>query len=72
MGRVTLVGFAGMCGTAAVVVKVASITRGSKTYEFPTFDTMAGLRGELTAIQHGVPILFLLPLPLRLLTWRNP
>lgn len=43
----------GMCGTAAVVVKVASITRGSKTYEFPTFDTMAGLRGELTAIQHG-------------------
>jgi hypothetical protein len=54
VGRVTLIGFAGMCGTAAVVVKVASITRGSKTYEFPTFDTMAGLRGELTAIQHGV------------------
>merc|ERR1719162_1282888 len=43
----------GMCGTAAVVVKVCSITRGDKEYEFKDFDTIASLRKELVAIQEG-------------------
>jgi catechol O-methyltransferase len=43
----------GMCGTAAVVVKVQSITHGDKTYEFDSFDTIASIRNELTAIQCG-------------------
>lgn len=43
----------GMCGTAAVVVRVASITRGDRTYEFDSFDTIAALRATLTGIQHG-------------------
>jgi len=43
----------GMCGTAAVVVKVSSITRGEKVYEFDDFETIASLRGSLTAIQQG-------------------
>jgi len=43
----------GMCGTAAVVVKVFSITRGDKIYTYDCFDTIASLRGELTAIQCG-------------------
>lgn len=43
----------GMCGTAAVVVKVQSITRGDQTYEFDDFDTISGLRSTLTSIQCG-------------------
>lgn len=43
----------GMCGTAAVVVKVQSITCGDKTFEFDDFSTIGALRSELTAIQHG-------------------
>lgn len=43
----------GMCGTAAVVVKVGSITRGDKTYTYDSFDTIASLRKELTSIQSG-------------------
>lgn len=43
----------GMCGTAAVVVKVNSITQGDRTYEFNEFDTLASLRAELTSIQCG-------------------
>merc|ERR1712048_1177372 len=43
----------GMCGTAAVVVKCASITRGDKVYEFTNFDTISSLRAELTGIQCG-------------------
>jgi len=43
----------GMCGTAAVVVKVASITRGDKVYAFDSFDTISSLRGEFTGIQCG-------------------
>jgi branched-chain amino acid aminotransferase len=43
----------GMCGTAAVVVRVASITAGDKTYEFDSFDTISSLRSNLTAIQCG-------------------
>uniref|UniRef100_A0A7S0A5W7 Catechol O-methyltransferase n=1 Tax=Pyrodinium bahamense TaxID=73915 RepID=A0A7S0A5W7_9DINO len=43
----------GMCGTAAVVVKVESITRGDKTYTFDSFDTIASLRSALTSVQHG-------------------
>lgn len=43
----------GMCGTAAVVVKVKSITRGDKVYEFNDFDTISSLRSELTKIQSG-------------------
>lgn len=42
-----------MCGTAAVVVKVSSITRGDKTYEFHDFDTIASLRDSLTGVQCG-------------------
>ena len=43
----------GMCGTAAVVVRVESITRGETTYEFGSFATIASLRATLTGIQHG-------------------
>eukprot|EP01052_Picozoa_sp_SAG31_P018971 SAG31_NODE_1365_length_8621_cov_61.731049_7_plen_446_part_00 len=43
----------GMCGTAAVVVKVQSITRGDKVYSFDTFDTIADLRSTLIGIQCG-------------------
>jgi len=43
----------GMCGTAAVVVKVNSITYGDKTMNFDDFDVISGLRSELTAIQCG-------------------
>lgn len=43
----------GMCGTAAVIVKVASITRGDKVYEFESFDTIASLREQFTGIQSG-------------------
>lgn len=43
----------GMCGTAAVVVKVASITRGDKVYTYDSFDTISSLRSDLTAIQCG-------------------
>ncbi|KAJ1454883.1 aminotransferase [Pelagophyceae sp. CCMP2097] len=43
----------GMCGTAAVVVKVAAITRDKKKYEFPDFDTIGQLRADLIAIQTG-------------------
>jgi branched-chain amino acid aminotransferase len=43
----------GMCGTAAVVVKVSSIVRNDVEYKFDTFDTIASLRSELTGIQCG-------------------
>ncbi|CAJ1442703.1 unnamed protein product [Effrenium voratum] len=43
----------GMCGTAAVVVKVNSITFGEKTFDFEDFDVISGLRSQLTAIQCG-------------------
>jgi branched-chain amino acid aminotransferase len=43
----------GMCGTAAVVVKVNSITHGDDVYSFDTFDTISALRADLTAIQCG-------------------
>jgi len=43
----------GMCGTAAVVVKVNSIRHGDTVYDFDDFDTMASLRSELTSIQCG-------------------
>jgi branched-subunit amino acid aminotransferase/4-amino-4-deoxychorismate lyase len=35
----------GMCGTAAVVVRVAAITRGERTYEFERFDVISKLFG---------------------------
>jgi branched-chain amino acid aminotransferase len=43
----------GMCGTAAVVVKVQEIQHGDIKYEFDTFDTISSLRAELTGIQCG-------------------
>jgi len=43
----------GMCGTAAVVVKVNSIQHGDTVYNFDGFDTIASLRADLTAIQCG-------------------
>jgi branched-chain amino acid aminotransferase len=43
----------GMCGTAAVVVKVQSIQHGDKVYDFDNFDTISSLRAELTGIQCG-------------------
>lgn len=43
----------GMCGTAAVVVKVRAIRRGDKEYSFSEFDTIASLRKELVAIQEA-------------------
>jgi predicted O-methyltransferase YrrM len=43
----------GMCGTAAVVVKVQSIAYKDKVYEFNDFDTIASLRSDLTAVQFG-------------------
>lgn len=43
----------GMVGTAAVVVRVKSITRGERTYRTSTFDTLSRLRAKFTAIQHG-------------------
>lgn len=43
----------GMCGTAAVVVRVESITRGDQTFTFDQFDTIGDLRATLTGIQHG-------------------
>jgi len=43
----------GMVGTAAVVVRVKSITRGSRIYNFDSFSTLSGLREKFTAIQCG-------------------
>lgn len=43
----------GMCGTAAVVVKVAEIHRGDTVYKFDNFDTISSLRAEFTGIQCG-------------------
>jgi branched-chain amino acid aminotransferase len=43
----------GMCGTAAVVVKVKSVTRGGKVYKTKGFDTLSKLRATLTGIQCG-------------------
>lgn len=43
----------GMCGTAAVVVRVESITRGGRTFTFDQFETIADLRETLTGIQCG-------------------
>jgi len=43
----------GMCGTAAVVVQVRSITRGETVYEFKDDEVISSLRNEFTAIQCG-------------------
>jgi len=43
----------GMCGTAAVVVKVGTIHRNGVDYKFDTFDTISSLRAEFTGIQCG-------------------
>jgi len=43
----------GMCGTAAVVVRVASITRGENVYRIPGFDVLGELRARFTGIQAG-------------------
>mmetsp|Transcript_133122 Transcript_133122/g.265606 ORF Transcript_133122/g.265606 Transcript_133122/m.265606 type:complete len:423 (-) Transcript_133122:90-1358(-) len=43
----------GMVGTAAVVVRVKSITRGNKVYRTGSFDTLASIREKFTAIQFG-------------------
>mmetsp|Transcript_11163 Transcript_11163/g.25445 ORF Transcript_11163/g.25445 Transcript_11163/m.25445 type:complete len:416 (+) Transcript_11163:74-1321(+) len=43
----------GMVGTAAVVVRVKSITRGDKTFKNENFDTLSRLRAKFTAIQCG-------------------
>lgn len=43
----------GMVGTAAVVVRVKSITRGERTYQKTSFDTLQRLRSKYTAIQCG-------------------
>lgn len=43
----------GMVGTAAVVVRVKSITRGGKKFVANKFDTLARLREKFTAIQCG-------------------
>jgi len=43
----------GMVGTAAVVVRVKSITRGDRTYKTDTFETLSRIRSKFTAIQCG-------------------
>jgi len=43
----------GMCGTAAVVVRVKSITRGNKVTKPPSFDMLSKLRAKFTSIQCG-------------------
>jgi len=43
----------GMVGTAAVVVRVKSITRGDKVYRNHTFDTLASIRKRFISIQSG-------------------
>merc|ERR1712039_60814 len=43
----------GMVGTAAVVVRVKSITRGDKVYRTRQFDRLANLRARFTGIQSG-------------------
>lgn len=43
----------GMVGTAAVVVRVKSIQRGGKVFNFDTFDTLSRLRTKFTSIQCG-------------------
>jgi len=43
----------GMVGTAAVVVKVKSLTRGGKTFKTEGFETLARLRSKFTALQCG-------------------
>lgn len=43
----------GMVGTAAVVVRVKSITRGDRVYKTRSFDTLAKLRAKFTGIQCG-------------------
>lgn len=43
----------GMVGTAAVVVRVKSITRGHKVYRTRQFDRLANLRARFTGIQCG-------------------
>mmetsp|Transcript_44752 Transcript_44752/g.139220 ORF Transcript_44752/g.139220 Transcript_44752/m.139220 type:complete len:92 (-) Transcript_44752:230-505(-) len=43
----------GMVGTAAVVVKVRTITRGENIYKMGDFDTLSRLRSKFTAIQCG-------------------
>merc|ERR1719499_507265 len=43
----------GMVGTAAVVVRVRSITRGGRTYDTQGFETLSRLRAKFTAIQCG-------------------
>jgi branched-chain amino acid aminotransferase len=43
----------GMVGTAAVVVRVKSITRGDKVFKTKSFDRLGKLRAALTGIQCG-------------------
>lgn len=43
----------GMVGTAAVVVRVKSITRGTTVYQTDSFSTLSRLRSKFTAIQCG-------------------
>lgn len=43
----------GMVGTAAVVVRVKSITRGEKIFKTGPFDVLARLRSKFTALQCG-------------------
>jgi branched-chain amino acid aminotransferase len=43
----------GMVGTAAVVVRVKSITRGDKVYRTTAFDTLASLREKFISVQNG-------------------
>lgn len=43
----------GMVGTAAVVVRVKTIQRKDRVYEFGPFDTLKRLRSRFVAIQNG-------------------
>mmetsp|Transcript_24871 Transcript_24871/g.82910 ORF Transcript_24871/g.82910 Transcript_24871/m.82910 type:complete len:368 (+) Transcript_24871:52-1155(+) len=43
----------GMVGTAAVLARVKSITRGDRVYKFVAFDTLGKLRSKLTSVQCG-------------------
>jgi len=43
----------GMVGTAAVLMKCRSITRGDRVYKMESFETLSRLRAKFTAIQCG-------------------
>jgi|MDTG01.2.fsa_nt_gb hypothetical protein len=43
----------GACGTAAVLVPIASITDANATHEFGKFEVLDELRKDLQAIQMG-------------------